>query len=258
MHIIDQYAYCNRIRSIDPAHKAGLALWVVFLCLLLNKPLVGLVAVGWMMALAVRLAGLSARTFGRVLLAQAAFLVMTTIGVVMSVSLTDPRPQLPWAAALGPLWFSSSPDALYLGLSLIMRALGAAAAMNFLALTTPLVDMVELFRRWRIPEEIIDIMTVIYRYIFVLLESMDRMYMAQESRLGYHTGYFRTMNSAALLGSRLFIDAFQRSHRLQIALESRGFSGSLRVLPATYQPDRRMWRAALAVSISLVAAWMVA
>lgn len=258
MHIIDQYAYSNHLRSLDPAHKAGLAFAVLFLCLLLNEPLVGLVAVGWMMVLAVRLAGLSVRTFGRVLLAQAAFLMLTTIGVVISVSLTDPRPLVPWAVAVGPLWLSSSPDALYLGFSLVMRALGAASAMNFLALTTPLVDMVELFRRWRVPEEIIDIMTVIYRYIFVLLESLDRMRMAQESRLGYNTGYFRTINNAAMLGSRLFIDAFQRSYRLQIALESRGFSGSLRVLPTTYQPDRRMLWAAIAVSLSLVLAWMVA
>ena len=257
MHIIDQYAYSNRIRRIDPAHKAGLAFTVLLLCLLLNEPLVGLLAVGWMYLLAVRLAGLSARTFGRVLLGEATFLVLATIGVVLSISLTDPRPISPWAVSLGPLWLSGSPASLYLGASLVLRALGAASAMNFLALTTPLVDIVELLRRWRIPEEIIDIMTVIYRFIFVLLESLERMRMAQESRLGYNTSYFRAMNSAALLGSRLFIDAFQRSRRLQIALDSRGFGGSLRVLPSTYETDRRILWAGIAVAASLVLAWIV-
>jgi len=258
LHIIDQYAYSNHIRRSDPAHKTGVALTVLLLCLVLNKPLVGLTAVAGMALLAVKLAGLSIRTFGRVLLGQAAFLLLGILGVLFSFSLTDPRAVTPWAAHIGPVWVSSSPGALALGLNLMTRALGAAVAMNFLALTTPLVDLVELFRRWHIPEEIIDIMTVVYRFIFVLLESLERMRMAQDSRLGYHTSYLRAMNSTALLGSRLFIDAFQRSKRLQIALESRGYTGSLHVLPVTYLPDRRVVWAGLAVVTSLFLAWMVA
>jgi cobalt/nickel transport system permease protein len=257
LHIIDQYAYSNRLRRVDPAHKVGLAFTVLLLCLLLNEPLVGMVAVGSMYLLAVRLAGLSARTFGRVLFFEGTFMVLTTVGVVLSLSLADPQLISPWAVHLGPLWVSSSPDALYLGVGLVTRALGAASAMNFLALTTPLVDMLELFRRWRVPVILVDIMVVVYRFIFVLLESLDRMYRAQDSRLGYHTSYFRTMNSAALLGSRLFIDAFQRSRRLQIALDSRGYDGGdLRVLPSTYQTDRKIMWATIAVVISMIGAWM--
>jgi cobalt/nickel transport system permease protein len=257
LHIIDQYAYSNRLRRVDPAHKVGLAFTVLLLCLLLNEPLVGIVAVGSMYLLAVRLAGLSARTFGRVLFFEGTFMVLTTIGVVISLSLVDPRQISPWAVELGPLWVSSSPDSLYLGVSLVTRALGAASAMNFLALTTPLVDMLELFRRWRVPAILVDIMVVVYRFIFVLLESLDRMYMAQDSRLGYHTSYFRAMNSAALLGSRLFIDAFQRSRRLQTALDSRGYDGGdLRVLPSTYRTDQKVLWAGIVVATSLVVAWI--
>ncbi len=257
MHIIDLYAYSNRIRRVDPAHKFGLTLLVILLCLLLNEPLVGLLAVVWMMVLAVRLAGLSPRTFGRVLLAEATFLALTTIGVALSVSLADPRGVTPWAVNLGPLWLSTSPQAIVTGLNILLRALGAAAAMNFLALTTPLVDLVELFRRWRVPPEIIDLMTLIYRFIFVLLESLDRMQMAQASRLGYQAPYLQAMNNAALLGSRLFIDAFQRSRRLQLALESRGFSGDLRVLPAVYTADPRLTRAAALIVITLGLTWLL-
>lgn len=258
MHIIDCHAYSNRIRAVDPAHKAGLTFVVLLLCLLLSEPLVGLVAVAWMALLAGWLAGLPARVFGRVLLAEATFLALATIGVVISLSLTDPRAVSPWAWPVGPVWLSSSPEALYQGITLVTRALGCASAMNFLALTTPLVDMLELFRRWRVPAILVDIMVIIYRFIFVLLESLDRMYTAQESRLGYHTGYFRAMNNAALLGSHLFIDAFQRSRRLQIALESRGYDGGdLRVLPAQYSVNRKLLWLGLAVVTSLFLAWVM-
>ncbi len=256
MHIIDRYAYNNRIRNVEPAHKASLSLMVLLLCLMLNKPLVGLVAAGWMFLLAVGLAGIPARTFGRVLLAETTFLILTTIGVAFSISTRDPGSITDWAWQLGPFWFSSSPDSLYYGLVLVTRALGCASAMNFLALTTPLVDLVDLFRRWRVPPLLIDLMTVIYRFIFVLLESLDRMYMAQDSRLGYHS-YRRGMISAGLLGSRLFIDAYQRSQRLQIALESRGYTSELRTLPSRYKDDRTVLWVSVAVAVSLLLVWAV-
>ncbi len=258
MHIIDQYAYSNRLRHIDPAYKAGLALTVLTLCLALNEPLVGMTAVAWMYLLAVRLAGLSARVFGRTLAAEAAFLMLTTVGVALSFSLTPPGDIAAWAWSVGPVWVSSSPQSLTLAITLIARALGAASAMNFLALTTPLVDIIELLRRWRVPIILIDLMAVVYRFIFVLLDSLDTMYKAQGSRLGYNVSYFRAMNNAALLGSRLFMDAFQRSRRLQLALESRGYDGGdLRVLPARYQSDRKIMGAGLAVTVSMILMWII-
>lgn len=259
MHIIDQHAHHNRIRSLDPAYKVGLALTVLLLCLVLNKPLVGVAAVGWMYLLVLRLAGLNWRIFGQVVLVEGTFMILTTIGVVVSVSLTDPGNISPWALRLGPFWLSSSPSSLYQGTTLVTRALGAASAMNFLALTTPLVDMLELFRRWRLPVILIDIMVIIYRFIFVLLESLNTMYVAQDSRLGYQTSYWRAMNSAALLGSRLFMDAFQRSRRLQIALESRGYEGGdLQVLSSPYKSDSRIVWLGLIIATSLWLVWLIA
>ena len=257
MHLIDRYAYSNRIRSIDPAYKAGLAFSVLLLCLVFSEPAVGILAVGWMFCLSVYLAGIPARTFGRVLLAEVTFLVLGTVGVVISLSATDPSGISTWIIRVGPIWISSSPNTLAQAVTIVTRALGAASAMNFLALTTPLVDIVELLRRWHVPVILIDVMTVIYRFIFVLLESLEKMYVAQDSRLGYNTSYFRAMNSAGLLGSRLFIDAFQRSRRLQIALDSRGYDGGdLRVLPSNYTSGRNLIWIGAVVMASLVLAWL--
>jgi cobalt/nickel transport system permease protein len=100
-------------------------------------------------------------------------------------------------------------------------------------------------------------MTLMYRFIFILLESVQRMQRAQQSRLGYSTTW-HSMQSIGQLGSRLFIDAYQRSQRLHIALESRGYTeGELRVLPAAYQHDTRTIWLAVAVASSLVLAWLL-
>jgi cobalt/nickel transport system permease protein len=256
LNIIDRYAYQNRIRRMDPAYKAGLAFTTLLLCLLLDKPWVGLTAVVWMCLLAVWLAGLKWQVFCRVLLIEAGFLVMATIGVVLTMTMARPGELMPWVLPIGPFWLSSSPAALTRGVGLVTRALGAASAMNFLSLTTPLVDMLELSRRWHAPAILVDLTVIIYRFIFVLLDSLNTMLMAQDSRLGYTTSYRRAMNSAGLLGSRLFVETLQRSRRLQIALDSRGYEGGdLLVLPTPYQSDHRLVWLGLLLSVSLVIVW---
>lgn len=255
MQLIDRYAYNNALRRVDPAQKGGLAVLTILLCLVLNRPAVGFLAVAWMLALTTLWARVPALVFGRVLLTEGLFLLFSVVGVALSVSLGQPAAA---AAAwrIGPLWFSTSSEALDLALRLLSRALGCAAALNFLILTTPLTDLIELLRRLRVPETLIELMMIIYRAIYVLLESLQRMRTAQDARLGYRDAR-RAMQSTALLGSQLLLDAYRRSKRLQIALESRGLDGPLRVLPLDYTFDWRAWWFAGALAASLVLAGIV-
>jgi len=254
MHVIDRYAYASRIREVDPAYKVGLATVTLLLCLILNEPFVGILAIIWMFFLAVKVAGLPADVFGRVLLAEFTFLALTTVGVALSVTAKDPTAINMWAVKLGPLWFSSSPEALNLAFALLSRALGGTAAMNFLAMTTPLVDLLDFFRRLHIPGLLIDIMTVMYRFVFVLLESLETMYVAQKSRLGYRS-FYRGMVSAGLLASRLFIDTYRRAQRLQTAMEARSYDGEFRVLPTTYKQSRQLVFSGVLMVSTLLLVW---
>jgi cobalt/nickel transport system permease protein len=251
MHLIDRHAYNNRLRLVDPAQKGGLAALAIGLCLLLDRPAVGLLAVAWMLALTTLWARVPPLAFGRALVAEGLFLLLSVVGVAVSVSVSLPTSSLAWR--LGPLWLSTSPAALDLAARLLTRALGSAAALNFLILTTPLTDLIELLRRLRLPETLIELMTLIYRAIFVLLESLERMRTAQDARLGY-SGPWRAMRSAGLLGSQLFLDAYRRSQRLQVALESRGLDGPLRVIPLDYSSDRRVWWIGAALATTLILA----
>ncbi|HEU4329059.1 MAG TPA: cobalt ECF transporter T component CbiQ [Roseiflexaceae bacterium] len=251
MRLLDRYAYACAIRRVDPAQKAALALLAILLCLLLDRPAVGLLAVLWMLALAALWARVPAAVFVRVLCAEAAFLALSVLGVALSAGMGVPAAV--WAWRIGPLWVGSSPAALETTLRLVARALGCASALNFLILTAPMVDLIDLLRRLRVSETLIDVMMITYRAIFILLDSMGRMYAAQDARLGYRDAR-RALRSAALLASGLFLDAFRRSRRMQLALECRGMDGPLRVLPAQYVRDGRTPWLAAALAASLLAA----
>lgn len=257
MQLIERYAYYNRLRAVPPDHKAAISLLVLLLCLALDKPAVSIACIAWMSLLVVLIAEVPMRTFGRLLLVEGSFMLMTIPGILVSISSSAPSDPAAWSWPLGPVWISTSPAALWQGIALVTRALGCAAAMNFLALTTPLVDIIELLRRWHMPSVLVDIMTVTYRSIFVLLESANTMYIAQDSRLGYMTSRMRAMHNAALLASRLFIEAYRRGKELQIALESRGFNGDLRVLPMTYRFHPIFAVLGVVMTANLVLLWVM-
>jgi cobalt/nickel transport system permease protein len=245
MDWIDRYAYSNRLRFVHPGQKLGLALLVIALCLGFNEPLVGLLAAAWMTILAVAWAGLPLRVFGGAVLTEGFFLVLAVLSIAVSIHAGSGR----W-----PLAFSITPASLAAAQLPFTRALGSATAMAFLAFTTPMVDLLDLGRRAHVPVLLLDLATLIYRFIFVLLDSLQRMVIAQETRLGY-SNMRRSMNSAALVASRLLIDTYQRSQRLQTALESRGYMGDLRVLPTEYQRSQLVWAFMAALAASLIAAW---
>ncbi len=250
VHTIDHYAYGNALRRVDPAQKGGLTVLAIILCLLLDRPTVGLVTLGWMFALTVLWARVPPHVFGRTLLAEGLFLILSVMGVAISVSLNPPEiHRIVWH--IGGLWVSTDHEAIRVAYHLFTRALGCAAALNFLILTTPLTDLIELMRRLHVPETLIELMTLIYRTIFVLLESMQRMALAQAVRLGYSSPG-RALRSTALLGSQLFLDAYRRSQRMQTALKSRGIEGTLRMLPLDYVYNRRAWWVGAALGVSLV------
>lgn len=249
MHIFECQAYTNPLRRLDPGYKVALALVVIGGCLLLNDPLTSMLAIVWMAGLTVRVAHIPVRRYLQLLAAESLFLAVSLLGVVFSMGVA-PQP-VPWVWQVGPLWLGASSATVWLAVGVLLRALGAASAMNLLATTTPMVDLMDFLRRFHTPEFLIDIMTVMYRFIFVLLDRLGRIYTAQECRLGY-VNRRRAMQSASLLGSQLFVDSLRRTQRVQVALESRGYAGALRVLPPTYVIDRRWPWLILAVAASMV------
>lgn len=236
MRWVDRFAYSNRIRWLDPIYKVGFSLSVLTICLIVDQPLFSLSLMGAVALLAIFWAGLPAGFFIKLLTVEAGFLVIGVASIAISISTTSTL----GSAAIGPLWVSITPSSLSLAFKLLMRSLGCASAMNFLALTTPMVDLIELGRRFHFPDLLIDLMSLIYRFTFTLLDCLDQMVLAQEVRLGFN-GFKTSLRSAAQIGANLFIEAYRKSQKLEIALEGRGWKGSLHVLPQEYQHLQWPW-----------------
>jgi cobalt/nickel transport system permease protein len=113
------------------------------------------------------------------------------------------------------------------------RSLACLTALLFLALTTPLLDIISLLRRCKLPETLLDLMTLCYRTLFVLSEAVHETITAQSSRLGY-SSLRLSLRSLGGLVANLTVQVWQRSLALHLAALARNNDGALRFLESNY------------------------
>jgi cobalt/nickel transport system permease protein len=226
MHLIDCFAHTNRWRKRHPAEKAGLALGLLALVLALPWP--GSVA-ALVVATASALLGarIPWRVWTKVMAIPLVFLLLS--GALLAVGL-EHTPD--------GLRIVSSESRLHPALIVMNRAFAAAACLNLLALTTPAHEWVPLLRRCRVPAVVLDLMLVVYRMLFVLVERLSVMQTAQAARLGYVSRSNR-MRSYGFLGACLLTRAMERAGRMEACLAARGGSGEFPMLPCSREPSRR-------------------
>jgi cobalt/nickel transport system permease protein len=131
------------------------------------------------------------------------------------------------------------------------RSLACLSALLFLALTTPLADIISLLRHCRVPDTLLDLMTLCYRTLFVLSETVHETITAQSARLGYATVTL-SIRSLGGLVANLIVQVWQRSLALHLAAQARNNTSALRFLESSYNHSQRNISIATAAGILIV------
>lgn len=113
---------------------------------------------------------------------------------------------------------------------LVARAETTATLALLLVLSTPWTHVLKALRVLRVPVVLVVIFGMTYRYIFVLLETAQEMFLSRRSRMvGKLQGRARRKVAAATAGG-LLSKTFQLSNEVYLAMQSRGFSGEVYLL----------------------------
>jgi cobalt/nickel transport system permease protein len=92
--------------------------------------------------------------------------------------------------------------------------------------TTDLMLLLKGMERLKIPRLAISIVSFMYRFIFLLIDEIERMIMAFQSRYFRLSLKNRIKMFANMIGV-LFIRTYERGERIYLAMESRGFKGEV-------------------------------
>lgn len=163
------------------------------------------------------------------------FLILSTVAIIVNIS---KNPLDAYAIPIGSYYITGSYIGVWRGIQLIVTALASVSCLFFLSLNTTMTDVFSVMRKLKFPSLFVELMLLIYRYIFILLDVSSSITTSQESRLGYKN-YKSSIKSFGTMLSAVFVRAMQRSRNLFDAMEARGYDGEIKVLEEHYPSKKR-------------------
>ncbi|MFZ5647636.1 MAG: cobalt ECF transporter T component CbiQ [Bacillota bacterium] len=249
---IDQYAYTNRLSSAHPGEKFAFATVTMTVCLASDSIATCLAATLLMVSAVIVRAGIPCKFYFKLMTLPLSFLLIGVATVAVSISFSAPDGEYLWGMETGRLWAGVySGDAEKAAL-IFFKSQGAVSSLYFLSLTTPVTEINWILRKLKAPAILVELMNLIYRFIFVLAETADKIYTSQSSRLGYkniRSGY----HSFGQLVSNIFLKSYHRSGMLLDTMTARCYTGEIRVLEPRYKVSHRNVACIILVEIFLTA-----
>ncbi len=219
---IDYYAYASGLKEWNVTYKVLLAISALLLVVAADSVPLSVMTALFMGGVSCILGKVKARDYIRLLFIPAAFILTGGLAILIQFGTgTDSIFSVPV--------FSSNlyvtRESLYRSLGVSLKAFGAVSCMYLLTLSTPMGEIIGVFRRLHVPNLVLELMHFIYRYIFVLLDINHRQKDAVRSRLGYQDGRTAIRVFGAEMAN-LLIMSMSRAQDYYDALESRGYDGS--------------------------------
>ena len=88
------------------------------------------------------------------------------------------------AVPLGTYYLTASYASIRKGIQMILTALASVSCLYFLSFNTPMTDVLSVLKKLHCPDLLVELMLLIYRYIFLLLDISFCISLSQDSRLG--------------------------------------------------------------------------
>lgn len=107
----------------------------------------------------------------------------------------------------------------------VVRSTLCLATLVLLAATTPFSEIIRVLRNWRVPPLLLTTLTLMDRYLFVLVEETGRMQRARASRTFVLRSKLAVWTSLAEMLGQLFVRSVARAERIYAAMCARGWEG---------------------------------
>lgn len=223
---LEDIAQKNGLREVNAYLKLTTGLGAILLCLISANFLAPLFIALILTCAIFFLARVDLKTYGELFFAPLFFALISVAGIILITG----GPGEFWRWDLLPGFsLSITRESINQGVFVFCRVIGGMSAMIFIALTTPMTDIFIVLRRCRVPDVVIDLMMIIYRTIFILIDQVIQIYHAQVMRLGYST-YRESLYSFAALCGAAFIASWNAGEDLIRAMDARCYDGKFALL----------------------------
>lgn len=259
MLTIDRYAYINKLAAVHPLEKITFTFLMLLSTLLLKDIYLSLITFFVMSAFIILVAQIPASYYVKLLLLPSFFLITSLATILLSFAPHEVAlPPHVWSTTFLQWQLFIGKASLHIAYQLFFTVLASISCLYFLILTTPIQAICSMLRKARLPLLFIELVELTYRFIFMFIESMQKIHVAQQARLGY-TQPMQALRSTGLLVTSLFVDLLKRSKELNNAMQARG--GEFVYWEENKQYSKNNWMMLGAVFVSLIvyggAKWII-
>lgn len=137
------------------------------------------------------------------------------------------------AFTLGPWDLVATDAGVIRFVSIVIRSWLSVQVAILLTATTSFPNLMHALHHLRVPSSLVAVISFMYRYLFVLIEEVQRMLRAREARSAAtiegtaHAGgsiWWRARTAGNMVG-QLFLRSYERSERVYAAMVARGYNG---------------------------------
>ncbi|MGG1660656.1 cobalt ECF transporter T component CbiQ [Brevibacillus sp. NRS-1366] len=255
---LDSLSYQNQLRHLPPEHKLLFGS-VLLLLVLLGHWLVQMLVFIWIGVWVVGYARIPVRSYLLFLLLSLSFFVAGLPALLIDwikMGVATPSVEVLVSWKLGSYLFYVSPTAVNKVAVLFWRTMASLSCFSLILFTVPFAEILQVLRRIGIPSILTDLLMIMYRFIFVLLQTSYQLWIAQRSR-GGHQGFKAMLRDVGMLATQLFVRAMRKYEALYKGMAARGFSDSFDVLSlhTHSRSPRYEWESAAGCIMLIVLEW---
>lgn len=228
--LIESYAWKSYWRDYHPLEKLSLALVVMILCFYLSQLILQFVL--WLIVFFLTIkGGVRLSDYLKIYILPAGFLVFSLVGIAL---VFNPADTCLLSFKIGMTNWGITSYSLRAASEVGIRTMIMIGALTFLALSTPVLELVSAFQGIGAKGILCEIIYISYRIIAILLEVGERIVRAEYLRLGY-VGFRQSLRSVVLLVFGLFRASMARYQEMKTVVEARGVEAKIPVVEL-YQP----------------------
>ena len=223
---IDYYAQQSRLAAVPAGLKLLLTLACIVLILAASAPAVSLLVLALAVVLTVAVGRTPLKTLLQLFDVPLFFVLLSGLALLFDfVAMPVGIISLPCFGG----YLCITAQAQIRTLQILLTAAASVSCLYALCLSTPLYELIGALASIRSPEILIELMYLVYRYIFVLSGTLQQMKTAAASRLGF-SAFRPAMRSTGRIMTSLLVSSFQKASASFDAMQSRCYEGHLRFL----------------------------
>lgn len=231
MILIDKCAYTNNLAKSNPTIKFIIGMIFLFASMAINNLIILLSIAISMSFVIVGIAKIDIGNYLKLIKIPMYFLIVGIIVNFISISFNSDG--FIYSFKIFSLHIGVSIASINSSIYILFRAMACLTCVYFFVLTTPFNQLLMILKKLYIPDTIIELIMLVYRFIFIFLEEVEDIRKSQQLRFGY-INIKNSYKSIGLLGNLLYKRLMKRYEDMSISLDMKLYNGKFYIIEDEY------------------------